>query len=121
MHQTTNISISMIQPEPAYIPGVLVRSILQPDYWSQLGSSKYRSSAQQEMGQNIIHELLSDAPDRSSFAFIYGSCLDNPGPCGAGAVIFLPDDPSGLELTRPVAARGSILLAELMVLELAVS
>ena len=40
-------------------------------------------------------------------------------------MIFLPDDPSGLELTRPVAARGSILLAELvailMVLELAVS
>ena len=125
MHQTTNISISMIQPEPAYNPGDLVRSIQQPDYWSQLGSSKNRSSAQQEMGQNIIHELLSEAPGRSSFAFTDGSCLGNPGPCGAGAVVFLPDDPSGLELTRPVAARGSILLAELvaiiMVLELAVS
>ena len=40
-------------------------------------------------------------------------------------MIFFPDDPSGLELSRPVAARGSILLAELvailMVLELAVS
>ena len=125
MQQTTNISISMIQPEPAYNPGDLVRSIQQPDYWSQLGSSKNRSSAQQEMGQNIINELLSEAPDRSSFAFTDGSCLGNPGPCGAGAVVFLPDDPSGLELTRPVAARGSILLAEfvaiLMVLELAVS
>ena len=125
MHQTTNISISMIQPEPAYNPGDLVRSIQQPDYWSQLGSSKNRSSAQKEMGQNIIHELLTEAPDRSSFAFTDGSCLGNPGPCGAGAVVFLPDDPSGLELTRPVAARGSILLAELvailMVLELAVS
>ena len=37
-------------------------------------------------------------------------------------MIFLPDDPSGLELTRLVTARGSILLAEfvaiLMVLEL---
>ena len=32
MHQTTNISISMIQPEPAYNPGDLVRSIRQPDY-----------------------------------------------------------------------------------------
>ena len=76
------------------------------------------------MGLTIIHELLSEAPNRSSFAFTDGSCLDNPGPCGAGAVIFLPDDPSGLELTRPVAARGSIFLAELvailMVLELAV-
>ena len=40
-------------------------------------------------------------------------------------MIFFPDDPSGLELTRPVASRGYILLAELiailMVLELAVS
>ena len=40
-------------------------------------------------------------------------------------MIVLPDDSSGLELTRPVVARGSILLAELiailMVLELAVS
>ena len=59
------------------------------------------------------------------FAFTDGSCLENPGPCGAGAVIFFPDDLRGVELTRPVAARGSILLAELiailMVLELAVS
>ena len=37
-------------------------------------------------------------------------------------MIFLPDDPSGLELTRLLTATGSILLAEfvaiLMVLEL---
>ena len=69
MHQTTDISISMIQPEPAYNLGDLVRSIQQPDYWSQLGYSKNRSSAQQEMDQNIINEVLSEAPDRSSFAF----------------------------------------------------
>ena len=77
------------------------------------------------MGQNIIHEFLSEAPVRSCFAFTDGSCLENPGPCGAGAVIFFPDDHSRLELTRPVAGRGSFLLAELiailMVLELAVS
>ena len=50
------------------------------------------------------------------------SCVSHEYP---DAVIFLSGDPSGLELTRPVAARGSILLAELvailMVLELAVS
>ena len=80
MHQTTNMSINMIQLEPAYNSGDLVRSILQHNYWSQSGSSKNRYSAQQEMGQNIIHELLSEAPDRSSFAFTDGSCLENPGP-----------------------------------------
>ena len=109
MQQTTDISINMIQPEPAYNPGDIVRTIQQPNYWSQLGSSKNRTSVQQEMGQNIMHEFLSEAPVRSCFAFTDGSCLENPGPCGAGAVIFFPDDPSGLELTRPVAARGSIL------------
>ena len=40
MQQATNISINMIQPEPAYNPGDLVRTIQQPNYWSQLGSSK---------------------------------------------------------------------------------
>ena len=49
----------------------------------------------------------------------------DPGSCGAGAVIFFPDDHRGLELIRLVAARVSILLAELiailMALELAVS
>ena len=122
MQQTTNISINMIQAEPVYIPGDLVRTIQQPNYWSQLGSSKNRTS--QEMGQNIMHEFLSEAPVRSCFAFTDGSCLENPGSCGAGAVIFFPDDYRGLELIRPVAGRGSILLAELIAilkaLELAV-
>ena len=125
MQQTTNISINMIQAESAYITGDLVRTIQQPNYWSQLESSKNRTSVQQEMGQNIMHEFLSEAPVRSCFAFTDGSCLENPGSCGAGAVIFFPDDHRGLELIRPVAARGSILLAELiailMALELAVS
>ena len=43
MQQTTNISINMIQPEPAYNPGDLVRTIQQPIYWSQLGSSKNKT------------------------------------------------------------------------------
>lgn len=125
MQQTTGVSIDMIQPEPAYNPGDLLRTIEQPKYWSQLGSSKNRTNEQQELGQDIVNHLLIDAPARSSVAFTDGSCLGNPGPCGAGAVIFLPDEQNGLELTRPVAARGSILLAELvailLVLELAVT
>ncbi|MEW8548508.1 MAG: reverse transcriptase domain-containing protein, partial [Candidatus Thiodiazotropha sp.] len=114
MQQYTNISISMIQPEPAYNPGDLVRTLKHPKYWSQLGSSKSRSTEQQEKGKGIIQQLLLEAPARSSIAFTDGSCLGNPGPCGAGAVIYLPDEQSGIELTRPVAARGSILLAELV-------
>ena len=41
MQQTTNISINIIQPEPAYSPGDIIRTIQQlANYWSQLGSSK---------------------------------------------------------------------------------
>ena len=125
MQQTTNTSINMIQPELAYNPGDLVRTIQQPNYCSQLGSSKNRTSVQQEMAQNIIHAFLSEAPVRTvMFCFHRWIISGEPRTCGAGAVIFFPDDPSGLKQTRPVAARGSFLLAELiailMVLELAV-
>ena len=65
MQQTTNISFNIIQPEPAYNPDDLVRTIQQPNYWSQLGSSKNRTSVQQEMGQTIIHEFLSESSVRS--------------------------------------------------------
>ena len=59
------------------------------------------------------------------FALTDGSCLENLGTCEAGSVILFPDDPSGLELTRLVAARGYVLLTELiailMILEHAIS
>ena len=45
--------------------------------------------------------------------FTDGSCLTNPGPCGAGAVIYHPE---GIfdSIKRPVATHGSILLGELL-------
>ena len=41
------------------------------------------------------------------------SCLTNPGPCGAGAVIYQEHHPP-VCLKRPVCRRGSILLGELV-------
>ena len=58
------------------------------------------------MGQNIIHEFLSEAPVRSCFAFTDGLCLENPGPCGAGADIFFSDHPSGLEVRTDQIGSG---------------
>ena len=37
----------------------------------------------------------------------------NPGPCGAGACLFLPNE-EGIDLKQPVSKRSSILLGELM-------
>ena len=42
-----------------------------------------------------------------------GSCLGNPGPCGSGACIFVPNQTEPVRLKKPVTNRGSILLGEL--------
>ena len=125
MQQSTSVSIGMIQPEPAYNPGDRVRTIKQPNYWSQLGSSKNRTTEQQKKGQGIVQQFLLEAPARSLIAFTDGSCLGNPGPCGAGAVVLLSDEQSVIEPPKSVAVREAILLAQLvailLVLESAIS
>ncbi|VDI57503.1 Hypothetical predicted protein [Mytilus galloprovincialis] len=45
-----------------------------------------------------------------------GSCLGNPGPCGAGAIIYINDKEE--KLKRPVSNKGSILLAELIAIKM---
>ena len=51
-----------------------------------------------------------EAPEGTGFASSDGSCLTNPGPCGAGAVVY-SDQHNPVQLKR-TATRGSILLAE---------
>ena len=58
--------------------------------------------------QNMVNEVSS-----ALVCFTDGSCLTNPGPCGAGAVIYHPDGQID-SIKRPVAAYGSILLGELV-------
>ena len=54
-----------------------------------------------------------EAPKGTTFAFTDGSCLTNPGPCWAGAVIY-QEHHYPVCLKRPVCRRGSILLGELV-------
>ena len=51
--------------------------------------------------------------------FTDGSYLGNPGPCGSGACIFVPNETEPVELKRPVTNRGSILLRELVAILMA--
>jgi ribonuclease HI len=68
----------------------------------------------------VVTNLIGDPTYTTIVAFTDGSCQGNPGQCGSGAVL-CPGDNEGISLKRPVAQRGSILLAELsailMVLE----
>ena len=52
------------------------------------------------------------------FVFTDGSCKGNPGPCGAGACLFFPNQEK-IELHQPVAKGASILLGELVAIKMA--
>ena len=52
------------------------------------------------------------------YGFTDGSCRGNPGPCGAGACLFLPNE-ERVDLKQPVSTRASILLGELIAIKIA--
>ena len=107
MKRETGTIVLIFQPEPEYEKGHLMMAVATLAYWSTLGSSKSRSKEQEQFGRQVVEKLARD----TVLAFTDGSCLSNPGPCGAGAAIF-PPDMDWVELRRPVAVYGSILLAE---------
>ena len=113
MEKETGVNIQFMEEEPEYEAGSIGMSASAPQYWSRLGSSKSRTSDQQEQGRELILDMMMEAPEGTTFAFTDGSCLTNPGPCGAGAVIY-QDHHQPVCLKRPVSRRGSILLGELV-------
>jgi hypothetical protein len=111
--KATKVDIKLIEPEVTYKPGVDVMMMRAPSYWSRLGSSKNRTAEQNEESKKVVKDLIGDPTDNTIVTFTDGSCQGNPGPCGSGAVLY-PGDNEGISLKRPVAQRGSILLAELV-------
>ena len=109
--KATKVDIKLIEPEVTYKAGVDVMMMRAPSYWSRLGSSKNRTAEQTEENKEVVKDLIGDPTDTTIVAFTDGSCQGNPGPCGSGAVLY-PGDNEGISLKRPVAQRGSILLAE---------
>ena len=57
--------------------------------------------------------MVNEVSASALVCFTDRSCLPNPGPCGAGAVIYHPDGQEEC-IKRPVAAYGSIFLGELV-------
>ena len=113
MEKETGVNIQLMEEEPEYEEGSIGMSASVSQYWSRLGSSKSRTSDQQEQGRELILDMMMEAPEGTTFAFTDGSCLTNPGPCGAGAVIY-QDHHQPVYLKRPVSRRGTILLGELV-------
>ena len=66
----------------------------------------------QNIGEIWDHQKLEQ---RNRTSKVDGSCLNNPGPCGAGAILFVEEE---TELNKSVCKRGSILLEELIAIKI---
>ena len=78
-----------------------------------VGSSKSRSTEQSERARNIIiQDLQADNSDIT--AFTDGSALGNPGPCGAGAAVYIGSlESNPIDLIAPVSKHSSSFSGEL--------
>lgn len=118
MTSNSGISIHNIEPELSYIEG-LCPSKTKPEYWNRLGSSKSRTTDQQVEARTTVQTLVQECNVNAIIAFTDGSCKGNPGPCGSGACIYLPNVDQPVCLKKPVTNRGSILLGELVAIHIA--
>ena len=84
-----------------------------------LGSSKSRNAQQEKLSREIIEDLIGNCDAETAVGFTDGSCLGNPGPCGAGACLFVPEAVDPIMLKQLVSNRGSLLLGELVAIKLA--
>ena len=97
------------------------RPILCQQITSQFGSSKCRTSQQAIQALTATLSYLQ-ATHNDIVIFTDGSALSNPGPCGAGAVIYwkgINSEPTCH--TRAVAARSSSYHGELQAIDLALN
>ena len=60
MTPSTNLSLKSIQPEMNFFE-YLQPSMRRPEYWSNLGSSKNRRSAQEVKSRNVVENLIKNS------------------------------------------------------------
>ena len=71
------------------------------------------------MSREIIGGMLDSCEEGTAVVFTDGSCLGNPGPCGAEACIFHLGASEPVLLKQPVSSRGSIVLGEVVAIKMA--
>ena len=86
MISNTGISLQCLEKEFTFSE-TLQPSKRQPEYWQNLGSSKSRTKNQDAQSREIIEKIIEGCDENTVIAFTHGSCLGNPGPCGAEACI----------------------------------
>ncbi|MEW8545279.1 MAG: reverse transcriptase domain-containing protein, partial [Candidatus Thiodiazotropha sp.] len=120
MISNTGISLHCLEKEVTFTES-LQPSKRKPEYWQNLGSSKARSKVQEAQSREIVGTMIENCNEKTAIAFTDGSCLGNPGPCGAGACLYLPGHTEPILLKYPISSYGSILLGELMAIKMAIT
>ena len=95
-----------IEPDFSFREG-LHPTLTKPEYWNRLGSSKSRTKEQADESRRLINSILETCTPDTVIAFTDGSCHPNPGPCGAGASVYLPYQTNSVNLKQPVSKHGS--------------
>jgi len=119
MCSNTGISLHNLEKGFTYVDA-LQPTRRAPEYWHNLGSSKTRTADQNVIAKEIISRMVESCDSTTVVAFTDGSCLGNPGPCGAGACVYPPGGAQPVHLKQPVSVRGSILLGELVAIKMVV-
>lgn len=84
---------------------------------SGFGSAGTRTQAQAALAKEAARELVDGFAEDTVVCFTDGACRGNPGPCGAGAVVKLPD---GTRVERYAAlGKGTNNIGELTAIGLA--
>ena len=119
MTSNTGLALHNLEQELNFLDS-LQPSKKKPEYWLTLGSSKSRTTEQERSSRNLLTDIIGSCSTDTTVCFTDGSCLGNPGPCGAGACIFLPGAEEPVCLKKPVSSCGSILLGELVAIQMAI-
>ena len=104
-----NIDLNNIDKDPKYDPDMLCchsfsRKAITTD---NLGNANNRSKAQSDRAKYIANEYLNQININSLICFTDGSALGNPGPCGAGAVIYVHSVSNApFLLKRPISSKS---------------
>ena len=73
---------------------------------------------QKDESRKLINDIVETCTPDTLITFTDGSCHPNPGPCGAGACVYLPFETSPVNLKQPVSKLGSILLGEMIAIKM---
>ena len=116
------VDLSNIDKDPTYDPEMLccrsfTRKALTP---VDLGIANTRSKVQSNEAKAIADSYINQLNKNCLIRFTDGSALGNPGPCGAGAAIYIESISSTpVLLKRPVSAKSISYHGELSAIDLA--